>query len=992
MPDHTLETVIADAPTAFSKAAPRYRRLLDVQWRLAWSKRRRRLLAFALLFGLSAIVVMAQLQSILAAMHLPGETSFDLGDLAFPNRSNAAVTTWTAHAAETTAKFSGPLLVAIIFAIVDSLVLVTAYGLFLAIATAEAHRRLTAAYAAEQAQPEGKRDPLLATYRRLAAAAFLSVPLLVLADLLENVGFVAAVAWGGDAPEAFVWLLAAVSAAKWLLAAGIVLPLVLAGVALARRSGASGRGFLATAAVLRVEVFVVLFLALFLFGPVAADQIDDVVRRWIGPDWKELVAGSLLTLLLSAVIAAVTWRLLLLQQKLDPSPIAPALPLRLGVLLIALGIVLDLLDIGGKGVLSLGLVLAFIGVMSYPLRKVRVPPPRAASAGSVVLPAVLAALPLVLLGLASIRAAIFELVYAGNLEYLLLVLLGLALQLIGWSVYLAVCKGAPTEKKTPWLAAASWPLPVAATMAGAIAIATWLNPWFVGEILGTVGVFSAFLIAVVLLGYLARRFEHDWLAPPFFLVFGFRRFPVFVVVIAWAIVAAMFDPGGYHNVRTIERTSGRPVALADAWSRWLGQQNAGADAVPLLLVAAEGGGIRAAYWTARALDCAIDADLSSCGYEPEGSSGTSGTIFAASGISGGSLGLVAYAGAVQRSEGGNWPDRRLGDDFIAAAGAWMLFADVPNGLFKFNFRPDRAGVLERAWQRAWGDGSPLSDGLLQTYSEDPRTPLLLLSGTSVQDGCRVNNSVLNADVEEPETEQALRARDCLSMTAFESDSKADPASSSLAATHDLFDQLCKDQDVRLSTAALLSARFPYVSPAGRVPRCQTDFATYVVDGGYFDTSAASPIQELWARLEPLIESHNRGGSGPCVVPFMLQLDNHYKEPRSPGATGRPWEVGVPVVAVRAARDARENGARQSVALLFSAPSAAGVTASAGPALSRYAHLFPRAHPGTSAPLGWALSQASMGDLTNQLREPANQRELGKIRRWFSDELRCEVVR
>jgi len=227
------------------------------------------------------------------------------------------------------------------------------------------------------------------------------------------------------------------------------------------------------------------------------------------------------------------------------------------------------------------------------------------------------------------------------------------------------------------------------------------------------------------------------------------------------------------------------------------------------------------------------------------------------------------------------------------------------------------------------------------------------------------------------------------MAAFASEASADPASSSLAATHDLYDQLCNDQDIRLSTAALLSARFPYVSPAGRVPRCGTKFATYVVDGGYFDTSAASPIQELWARLEPLIASHNRSGSGPCVVPFMLQLDNHYKEPRSPGATGRPWDTGVPLIAVRAARDARESGARQATALLFSAPSAAGISASAGGPLPRYAHLFPRAHPGTSAPLGWALSQASMDDLTNQLRERANQRELGKIRRWFSPELRCE---
>jgi hypothetical protein len=98
---------------------------------------------------------------------------------------------------------------------------------------------------------------------------------------------------------------------------------------------------------------------------------------------------------------------------------------------------------------------------------------------------------------------------------------------------------------------------------------------------------------------------------------------------------------------------------------------------------------------------------------------------------------------------------------------------------------------------------------------------------------------------------------------------------------------------------------------------------------------------------------------------------------------------VPLQTVRAARDARENGARQAAALLFSTEVAAGVSASAGgEPLVRYAHLFPRAHPGTSAPLGWALSQASMDDLTNQLRERANANELGKIRRWFASDLSC----
>ncbi len=602
---------------------------------------------------------------------------------------------------------------------------------------------------------------------------------------------------------------------------------------------------------------------------------------------------------------------------MGPQPIGPGLPLFTGVALIALGLALGLAHFGGVGLVALGIVLGIIGALSIPLRKVKVSPRPPPGSGSVALPALLGALPLVLLGLASIRAAVFELVYAQNGEYVLLIVFGLFLQVVGWGVYVFVCKGAPKEKKTPWLASSRWPLPVAAVTSAAVALGTWLDPWRTGDVAGTIGVLVGFLIAVTLLGYGARLLEIRSLAPPFFLVLGIRRFPIFLIVAAWAVVAAIADPGGYHNVRTIDRAAGAPVTLTQAWERWLGQQPDGNEAVPLVLVAAEGGGIRAAYWAARALDCVIDADVASCGYEADREPGDPGSIFAASGISGGSLGLVAHAAAVRQGDRSDWVDKRLGDDFLAAAGAWMLFTDLPNSLLKLDIRPDRAGVLERAWQNAWGADSPLADGLLATWTADPKMPLLLLSGTSVQDGCRVNNSVLDADVEEVTTVKALRARDCLSMGAFASDSKASLADSAFAATHDLFDLLCETKDVRLSTAALLSARFPWVSPAGRIPRCGTSFATYAVDGGYFDTSAASPIQELWARLEPLIRSHNQSNAGPCVVPVLLQLDNHYKEPRNPGATGRPWEAGVPLAAVRAARDARENDARQAAALLFS---------------------------------------------------------------------------
>ena len=843
MQDEGFAALLESVPTRVLRALTRFLRpVLGWQWRLGLSPKRRYVLAAAFFVGLPALVVMAQLQSLLSAMHLPGATAYSLTDLAFPpGHADAAVLTWLDHAAETTQKFAGPIRLSVIFLLVDTFLFVPAYAIVLAAASAVAFRRLHAA---------NDDDPLLPAYRTMTATAFAAVPLLVFFDLLENASSAIIVAAKGDAPDALEWALTAFWLVKWSLAALIVIPLAIAAIAVARRGATSGVDLWRTVVVLRVPIGVVGFFGVLLFAPVAAQQFDDLIRRWIGPDWNELIVTVLLTLVLSAVIAAVCWRLLMLQQ--EPGAQLPlSVPFWASVALFVLAAILLFAGVGGRGLFALGVILLAVAALSYPIRHVTAPARPAATFAWAGAPALLASLPLTLLGLAAVRASVFELVFAGNHEYALLVLLGLALQALGWGTFaLAVARGpaAGPAPQGPADGAAQpaggraakdlgvpWALILAAGVVAAVALAVWISPLDTGDLIGTVGAISAFLTGILLLGYVALRLEREWLAPQVFLIFGLRRFPVILIVVLWAIVAAMLDPGGYHNIRTIERTDGRPTTLEQAFRRWLTVQPTRA-AVPLVLVAAEGGGIRAAYWTARALDCTIDADYESCGFVPQGDPGDPQAVFAASGVSGGSVGLVDYVAAVRARERGNWPDQRLGDDFLSATSAWTLFTDLPNALVKLDLHQDRAAILERAWQDAWDTRpSPLSAGLLATEN-DRGMPLLLLNGTSVQDGCRVSASALDADVQEPTTEKALRARDCLSMGAFEAGSSANPGQAALAATHDLVDLLCPDQDVRLSTAALMSARFPWVSPAGRVLRCDrrtgkpTDFATYVVDG------------------------------------------------------------------------------------------------------------------------------------------------------------------
>ncbi len=57
----------------------------------------------------------------------------------------------------------------------------------------------------------------------------------------------------------------------------------------------------------------------------------------------------------------------------------------------------------------------------------------------------------------------------------------------------------------------------------------------------------------------------------------------------------------------------------------------------------------------------------------------------------------------------------------------------------------------------------------------------------------------------------------------------------------------------MASAAILGARFPYLSPAGRIRN------EYFVDGGYFDNSGAGVVQELIQGIFDIVEKDRRVG-------------------------------------------------------------------------------------------------------------------------------------
>ena len=337
-----------------------------------------------------------------------------------------------------------------------------------------------------------------------------------------------------------------------------------------------------------------------------------------------------------------------------------------------------------------------------------------------------------------------------------------------------------------------------------------------------------------------------------------------------------------------------------------------------------------------------------------------------SGVSGGSLGFATYASVLVEREANpgfgqnaTWISTLLTDDYLAAPTAWALFVDIPRTLLGFGSEiPDRAEIMEEALLASWANSdartSGLDLGLFSLWNDHPDVPLLVFSGTSVNDACRGNISVLDASSSRPDTPG------CEEFGADPVMSTSD-TSPFLPATHDIGDYLCAGEDVRLSTAALLSARFPLISAAGRLASensaCDGLVASpvYVVDGGYLEGSGSGTLLDIWKALEPFVSTLNRDtGSSFCVVPVMFHIDNGYEQAAAGASATRPRGSIVPMVTLLNAQTGRLRYARSEAALTFDRPfdgDGVAVFVQAGdgsdpePLTSRYARLTTYAHPG-----------------------------------------------
>ncbi len=255
------------------------------------------------------------------------------------------------------------------------------------------------------------------------------------------------------------------------------------------------------------------------------------------------------------------------------------------------------------------------------------------------------------------------------------------------------------------------------------------------------------------------------------------RVPLFALLLLAALAFSPFNDN--HFVRMLDASAARPAAATSgtamedcsvpqsevttpakgglrypvcAFARqWLTARRdeimSSKEPYPVYLVAAAGGGIRAAYWTAGLLAFRQDNDPSFAHH-----------AFALSGVSGGSLGSVVFAGLLHEQQeagggtfascGGTFIEQKLtscatailAGDFLAPTLGAMLYPDLVQRFLPVALPGmDRAQALERAWESRWTKimhGTWLGSSYESVTHPDPASdmPLLFLNTTSVEDG------------------------------------------------------------------------------------------------------------------------------------------------------------------------------------------------------------------------------------------------------------------
>ncbi|MFG0285614.1 MAG: patatin-like phospholipase family protein [Phycisphaerales bacterium JB039] len=371
--------------------------------------------------------------------------------------------------------------------------------------------------------------------------------------------------------------------------------------------------------------------------------------------------------------------------------------------------------------------------------------------------------------------------------------------------------------------------PAAPALGGA---APWLDSWF-----------APLAFAYMLLAMLT------WLLSLLSFQFDRGRIPaVAILLVAIAILQTVFPFRHTYNVYDwpaavpSERTA--PTVLE---SRWAERADGSPAGLRSAMIAASGGGITASYWTAVVLE-RLHAELDDLG----------ACVDLLSAASGGGVATMYYIDAF--SDAGPPGPEQLAS-IVERSGASSLDATAWGLAYPDLWRP-AVGFLMPGIDRGWAQEAVWSDRLAQS-AELGRPVRLSDWAPGVLDGWRPIH-IANATLQETGQRLLLAPVPIGREPPREGVRRLDSLTW-IPMRQDLF-EFVPAGDIRVATAARLSATFPYVAPqAAPEVAAGVDAARayHAADGGYYDNSGVVSI------LDVLLETLD--GGAPQTVPERIAI-------------------------------------------------------------------------------------------------------------------------
>ena len=252
----------------------------------------------------------------------------------------------------------------------------------------------------------------------------------------------------------------------------------------------------------------------------------------------------------------------------------------------------------------------------------------------------------------------------------------------------------------------------------------------------------------------------------------------------------------------------------------------------VIVVAAEGGGIQAAAWTAQVLE----------GLHEKFSKTFDDALRMISGVSGGSVGTACYMDWLQNPQETKRPSVAASLSSLDEVAWGMTWPDFLRAAFPwaFGWTIGRGTALERAWSRNCASDPRKDQRLTRALSAwrrpatgSPSVPALIMNATVVESGNRLlmGTSLLDRCLA-PEGREDAAEVNCIGN---------------------------RIMDVSVATAARLSASFTYVTPAARAN--VDSHKPHLVDGGYYDDYGMATLVE-W--LDEALQ-----GSGEAVKKVLV---------------------------------------------------------------------------------------------------------------------------